>query len=247
MEKEQIKLAFSRVKQDIFNLESELFTIKREITEIKELLSSLHSELNNQVLNKIAQNNTYFTPTDTPTLQHSNPTINRYPTDTPTLPLEIEGLKDQNTVLSIGNGGVPTDRQTDRPTDQQTQKSLFLEQKSSSTIESNLLEASEILNSLDRLKKEIRLKFKQLTSQEMLVFSTIYQLEEKDPKNTTYNKIALILNLSESSIRDYTLKMIRKGIPIKKQKINNRTVLLSISSELKKIATLPIIIRLREL
>jgi uncharacterized protein (UPF0297 family) len=247
MEKEQIKLAFSRVKQDISNLKNEFFTIKREITEIKELLSSLHSELNNKILNKIAQNNSYFISTDTPTLQHSNPTINRYPTDTPTLPMEIEGLKDQNIELSIGNEGVPTDRQTDRQTDQQTQKSPFLEQKSLSTIESNILEASEILNSLDRLKKEIRLKFKQLTSQEMLVFSTIYQLEEKDPKDTTYNKIALILNLSESSIRDYTLKMIRKGIPIKKQKINNRTVLLSISSELKKIATLPIIIRLREL
>ena len=114
-------------------------------------------------------------------------------------------------------------------------------------MEKNIIEAHEILESLDALKKEIRLKFKRITQQEMLVFSTIYQLEEQDPNSVTYRQIALKLKLSESSIRDYVLRMINKGIPIKKHKINNKKLILSISPELKKIATLSTIIRLREL
>jgi hypothetical protein len=41
--------------------------------------------------------------------------------------------------------------------------------------------------------------------------------------------------------------MINKGIPIHKNKINNKKITLSISPDLKKIASLPTIIRLREL
>ncbi len=118
-------------------------------------------------------------------------------------------------------------RQTDRQTDRQT--------------------ASEILDSLDKLKKEIRFKFKRITPQEMSVFSTIYQLEEQNPDHTNYKKISKTLKLSESSIRDYVQRMIHKGIPIKKKKIANKKVILSISPELKRIATLSTIIQLREL
>ena len=81
----------------------------------------------------------------------------------------------------------------------------------------------------------------------MTVFSSIYQSEEQDRDNTTYKQIANNLKLSESSIRDYVLKIIDKGIPIKKQKIDNKKVLLTISPELKKIATLSTIIQLRGL
>ena len=81
----------------------------------------------------------------------------------------------------------------------------------------------------------------------MLVFSTIYQLEEQSPNTVTYKEIALKLGLSESSIRDYVQRMMNKGISIKKNKINNKTLILSISPELKRIATLSTIIKLREL
>ena len=247
MESSPIKAAFSKVKLDISSLESEVSLIKKEISEIKSMLSSLHETLNSQVIAKLSQNSPLIYPTQEPTFQQTNPTVDRYPTDTPTVPQEIGGLKTQNLTISTGNEGVPTDSQTVRQTNQQTQKSPFLPSQGVSTIESNILEASEILNSLDIIKKEIRHKFKGLTSQEMLVFSKIYELEEKDPQNNTYIKISSLLGLSESSIRDYTLKLIKKGIPIKKEKINNRKVLLSISPELKRIATLSTIIQLREL
>ena len=232
MENDQIRIAFSKVKQDMLVLETEISKIKSDINEINNLIKEIQSYL----LNFSPKNY----PTDIPTNQQINPTIDRYPTDNPTVPQEIKGLKDPFLTTSTGNKGVPTDRQTNTQTIQQTKNPLI-------NIENDIIKASEILQSLDNLKKEIRFKFKQLTSQEMAVFSTIYELEEKDPQNTTYPQLALLLGLSESSIRDYTQKIIKKGIPIKKQKINNKKILLSVSQELKKIATLSTILQLREL
>lgn len=256
-----IKDAFSRVKSDISNLDSEIFSLKNEIKEIKSLLSSLHELLNNRVLYSLSNVPTMPSeisrlstlPTHNPTVQQTNPTVDRYPTDNPTVPQEIGGLKTQNIILSSGNEGVPTDRQIYRQTDQQTEKPLISpdltnrSKASNSSVESSIIKAESIINSFNSIKKDIIDKFKSLTQQEMLVFSTIYQFEEKDPNNTTYESIALNLGLSESSIRDYTLKLIKKGIPIKKHKINNRKVLLSISNELKKVASLSTLLQLREL
>ena len=69
--------------------------------------------------------------------------------------------------FSTGNDGVPTDKQTNQQTNQQTE------------IGNSMENALEVLNSLDNIKKEIRLKFKDLTEQEFLVFSIFYQLEEE--------------------------------------------------------------------
>jgi hypothetical protein len=230
MEEERIKEAFSKVKQDILILGNELSQIKLEIHEIKQLLEVFHNKFN------------------TSTLQQIIPTHPVNPTDNPTVPYEIGGLKSQNSRISIGNEGVPTDRQTDKQTDNPTHFLPEIPSKTQeTTIEKNLIKAHEILESLDALKKEIRFKFKRITSQEMVVFSTIYQLEEQDPESVNYKQIALKLKLSESSIRDYVLRMINKGIPIKKHKVNNKKLILSISPELKKIATLSTIIKLREL
>jgi predicted transcriptional regulator len=108
------------------------------------------------------------------------------------------------------------------------------------------LQVSETLSQLDDLKKAIRQQFKVLTNQEMLVFSTLYQLEEQG-FTVDYSLISQKLSLSESSIRDYILRIIKKGIPIQKTKENNKKVFLSISSDLKNIASLSTIIQLREL
>jgi hypothetical protein len=244
MENEQIKLAFSKVKEDINNLFEELLNLKSEISDIKTTLNSL----NNALITTKTQNLANFTPnnpqTDNTTNSTHNTTNTANTTHNTTVPQEIEGLKYPNLSISTGNEGVSTDRQTDTTTDVSTHN---LPINNNKNIESDLQEASEILNSLDRLKKEIRLKFKRVTTQEMAVFSTIYQLEEQDPTKATYKQIATNLHLSESSIRDYVQRMINKGIPIKKQKINNRQLILSISQDLKQIATLSTILQLREL
>ena len=112
---------------------------------------------------------------------------------------------------------------------------------------SDFKRANEILSSLDEVKKEIRLKFKQLTPQEMLVFSTLYALEEQNIPEITYKKLSDKLSLSESSIRDYTNKLIKKGVPVNKTRQNNKTIVLKISSDLKNIASLATINSLRDL
>lgn len=225
-----VKQAFEKVKEDINFLNNEILDLKILINDLKNTLNNLQN-----------------TSTDRQTHRHINSTDNATSTDnsthSSTVPQEVEGLKHQNLRVSTGNKGVSTDRQTDTSTDRHT---LISHKNNQKNIEFDIKQASEILESLDVIKKEIRLKFKHLTSQEMTVFSSVYQLEEQT-KEVTYKLLSKQLKLSESSIRDYIQRMINKGIPIKKHKINNKKVILSISSDLKKIATLPAIIQLREL
>ena len=145
-------------------------------------------------------------------------------------------LNGQNKPFSTGNEGVPTDRQTDRQTDKE---GSFLVKK---PIENAL----ELLNSLDTIKKEIRLIFKRLTEQEFLIFSTIYQLEEEQGY-VDYKSLSKRLNLTESSIRDYIGRLIKKGISVDKTRINNKNIHLKISENLKKTVSLATIMQLRDL
>jgi chromosome segregation ATPase len=248
-----IKKAFEKVREDMNFLNNELFDIKSDIAEIREAITLLSKASTNTQTDRQTHDSVdkqdHSNSTHNPTIRHINTTNYAYTTDnsthSSTVPQEIEGLKYPNLHTSTGNQGVSTDRQTDTQTDRQTHNTQENQQKS---IESNLYDASVILGSLDSIKKEIRLKFKQLTSQEMSVFSTIYQLEEQFPDDQiTYKLLSKQLKLSESSIRDYVQRMMNKGIPIKKQKINNKQITLKISSELKQMATLPTIMKLREL
>ncbi len=113
--------------------------------------------------------------------------------------------------------------------------------------ENSFEEASNILNSLDDIKKKIRRTFKNLTNQEMLVFSTLYNFDENKTEDISYKLVADTLNLSESSIRDYINKLINKGILIDKIRINNKKIILKISNKLKEIANLSTIVKLRSI
>lgn len=277
MEEEKIKEAFSRIKEDIFNLGKELSELKSALLESNNLMKQLNEEIIKLKLENIAKTQEKplkTIPTETPTHLIKTPTHPIYPTDNPTHPQEIQGLKSPNLPSSIGNEGVPTDRQTNSQTVRQIHFLPEIPQTMQETeylsttdilkqdkyiknvvpiyaqekpIEQQISEASEILDSLDTIKKDIRRKFKRITKQEMLVFSTIFQVEEQDPEGADYNKIALKLGLSQGSIRDYVHRMINKGIPISKEKLNNKKIILHISKELKRIASLNTIIKLREI
>lgn len=186
-------------------------------------------------------------PTDSlekPTSRQINPAV---PTDNPTDNCPFKPSKAQNIMISTGNRGVPTDKQTNQQTNQQTQKAGFDSESRIFNKKSNSMDqALELLSSLDSIKKEIRLKFKELTEQEFLVFSAIYQYDEEQGYSD-YRGLSQRLSLSESSVRDYVGKLIKKGVPIQKEKINNKQIKLSVSENLKKIASLNAIIQLRDL
>jgi hypothetical protein len=225
MDNEQIKVAFSRVKQDILSLNNNLNLLKQEILELKSIINDFANNSFNSFLK----------------------TQRVISTDRQTDSREIEGLKSPNNFFSIGNKGGPTDRQINRQTDRQTPNFTPLSLNERKNPSKELLSANNLIDSLDKVKNDLKSKFKQLTSQEMLVFSTIYQFEDLDSKKATYKEISLKLNLSESSIRDYVQKMLNKKIPIIKHKLNNKLVILSISNDLRKITNLASILKLREL
>jgi hypothetical protein len=224
---DQIKAAFQKVKQDMDSMNEEINILKQFLSENRELLSTLNEKIQDltQQISKINDKELKFNPTD----NFQNSTIS---TNNPTDNLPFKPLNNQNLAFSIGNQGVPTNKQINQQTNQQIENTSFGE-------------AIGILNSLDNIKKEIRTKFKKITDQEFLVFSTIYQMEEEG--NVDYRSLSQKLNLTETSIRDYIGKLIKKGIPVEKTKINNKMVQLSISKNLRKIAPLPVIFQLREI
>ncbi|MBI4117043.1 hypothetical protein HY449_04845 [Candidatus Pacearchaeota archaeon] len=232
---DQIKDAFQKVKTDISSLRDEFELLKSEFFLIKDslddVLNSLKSMRNSQkdipTNQQINPTGASANPTNQQIIQHINHPFNR--------------LKGENKHISTGNEGVPTDRQTDQQTDRQTLKDQFSEEK-----ENFIDSAANLFDSLDSVKKEIRLKFKKLTEQEVVIFSAIYQSDEEFGQSD-YKSLSKKLNLTESSIRDYVGKLIKKGIPVDKKKINNKQIVLTISPTLKKIATLPTILKLREL
>jgi len=228
---DEIKRAFQKVKADTDFLFQELDKIKTELSETRQEMIKICRILG-QINEKISEKPQKPTPTQPP---KKSAVSTHYPTHN----YPLEALNPQNMLISTGNQGVPTDKQTNQQTDIQHQISSKIE-------ENSIDNAAKILDSLDSIKKEIRLKFKQLTDQEVLVFSTLYQIDDETGP-TNYKTLSQKLNLTESSIRDYVGRLIKKGIPVDKKRINNKTILLSVSPNLKKIASLSTILQLRDL
>jgi len=235
----------------ITDVKTDLSFLKDEITNLNSKLTDILSQITRQTDRHIdRQTHQHQISTHIPlnqTHQHQISTHNYISTDN----LPFKALKQPISKSSIGNQGVSTDRQTHRQTDRHIIKRTKTPQfQDSSTLnqlpQKTLNNASEILESLDNLKKDLRLKFKRLTPQEMLIFSLIYQLEEQG-NTVDYALLSSHKNLSQSSVRDHVNKLISKGIPVVKEKINNKKIILNISPDLKKIASLSTIVRLREL
>ena len=229
-----VQEAFQRVRQDINSMKEELTLLRKGLTETRTRMIEMCEIL--AKLGKNKEESSKIEPVEFSTQDVQKTATSTHPS---THNQSFNALKPQNTGISTGNEGVSTDRQTDRQTDKNKENSL---ENSQNPINN----AAEILDSLDNIKKEIRLKFKRITDQELLVFSTIYQLDEEQG-HADYKMLSGRLKLTESSIRDYVQRLIKKGIPVEKKRINNKSIILNISQNLKKIASLSTILQLREL
>ncbi|MBU0957401.1 MAG: hypothetical protein KKF56_01175 [Nanoarchaeota archaeon] len=258
MDEQKLKEAFSKIKKEISQIKDDNITLRDSLIETLNHLSNLNISIKTSLEDIKKQQSKLST-------QISK--IKTTSTHNATLRQEIEGSKPQDLRVSTGNEGVSTDRQTDTPTDNSTHKipiissqppHLQITQQTPSIMlnpnenieekpkSSSLQNASEILENLDNLKKEVRLKIKRLTNQEMRVFSLLYQLDDQQI-DVDYEILSKNLNLTQSSIRDYIQRIITKGIPINKEKINNKKIVLHVSPALRKIATLDTILKLREI
>ena len=210
-------------------IKSAFAKIKEDILNLQSQILSIKNTLE-EIKRTLQQTDRQINPTDT-----SDRQTNRH---------VQEALKLQNLAFSTRNEGVQTDRQTDQQTDRKEQK--FVLSKSSEAKKDQIDAVAEVLGSLDKLKRDLRFKFKKLTAQEMLVFSTLYHLTDQG-LIVDYSLLSSKTNLSESSIRDYVQKIIRKGVPLSKTKENNKKVILSIPQDFKRIASLQTINSLRKL
>lgn len=215
---DNIKKSFDRVKKDINDLANYILELKKELNRI------------NKEIEEIRRTLLYFQ-------QISNTYLAK----------KIENEKFLRNkpyfLVSTGNEGVPTDKQTDRHT---TNKEIINQLNRTFQLE----EINEIVS---ELKKDLLEKFKSLTKQEFFIFSILYSLiqenenkEKDEKKQITYKDIAKYAKLSESSIRDYIRRLEKKGIPIIKEKINNKLVVLTLPPELQHFFTLEKLLKLFE-
>jgi len=82
---------------------------------------------------------------------------------------------------------------------------------------------------IKEFKDEIDRMFSTLPKQEFLVFLTLYQLEDDLKRPIIYMELANKLNLSEGCIRTYISHLLKKKLPIFKNKVNNKIVEVSIN------------------
>ena len=206
------------IKEAFHRAKTDILSLKEAISDIKSDISDIKRTLDRQTDRQTNQTHPQIEQKQTPI----QPSIPPYSSS------------------SMRNDGVQTDRQTDRQTDTSTQRFAQTDQIN------HIEDVSKVLDSLDSLKKEIRYKFKHLTTQEMLVFSQIYTLEDQG-LSVDYSLISQKISLSESSVRDYVQKLIKKGVPIVKTKRDNKRVTLNIHEDLLKIASLNTIQQLRNI
>jgi len=235
MNPEKIRQAFDKAKEDIYNLYYNYQYLETELAGLKSLIEKQNQELQ-EIKANIREHNVSFNllkrTLDRQTHRQANIDTPSFPvdtsTDTSTVNYPLEAVKSSNSVISTRNKGVSTDRQTHRQTD------------------NRLNQASKVIETINEIKEEVRIKFQALTSTEMKVFAILYQLEEQGLV-VDYQLLSQYLQITESSIRDHIGKIIKKGVPVEKTKENNKKIILKISKNLKELASLETIQKLRDI
>lgn len=218
---DKIKEAFQKIREDISFLYQEILDIKKEIQELKEYFSYA-TEVRHSADKSGSYSGNYQG--DRPYFDSSIGNIGVPSVSQQTLGSHSAHLKRTSEALETS--------------DEESQINMNAVDKSSFIFDKN------IKNLLADMKNDLKSKFQSLTKQEFLVFSVLYVLEE-EMKNVSYKELAQRTGLTESSVRDYISRIIRKGIPIVKNKVNNRQILVKIPSELREIATLDSLSKLK--
>jgi len=255
------KTPVEKVQDDIKLLQEELFIIKHELEGIRRDLSLI---INTNFMNRSSIGNEGV-PADQPTntssfntplfpvenIHYENPNTSPHnPTDTPTHPQHIGEKHPQmhartNQITPemveeiLAREYMKESRRNTEIFTREPQKEI-----QPSRAEAKIDALSDLTSIMNTLKADLKAKFRSLTGQEFYIFSVLYTVE-KTQETVTYSDIAKRTGLTSSSIRDYIQRIIRKGIPINKEKLNNKVTLLKVPLELRSLATLDNLMRLR--
>ncbi|MCD4759738.1 hypothetical protein K8R33_02530 [archaeon] len=217
MDEENLKKAFSKVKEDMNRLTNRISTLEVQI---------------GLLLTQINQNKQQNTPNSTE--------IKGFRPSRPEIQKSSSGNKGVQSINhSLFNQSFTDQSHPKHDIEQYTPqiKENYNDKTplNHSLINHSLINHSTNIHSLNiqSLKKELESKFETLTNQEFLLFLTIYQLEEDLGRPVTYIDLSTKLTLTLGCIRGYVSSIIRKNLPIIKAKINNRTLTLSINPEFR--------------
>jgi hypothetical protein len=273
----KVKVEMDFLKEELDLIKEEITQVKESIfifnNSLNNILSNLQKNSNkNSLTEKINRDfNLNLIKTDTKNIRtetNINTTDNTTENKTDIKILPFKDLKKAFFINSTGNKGVSTDRQTDKQTDNSTDfstgnkgvinipfnelipnTSSILNNNINSQIPNNplrVIDSSQVLDKLDALKDNLKYVLKSLTKREMLVLLSIYQFEEQG-EIVDYSFLSSKLSISESSIRDYVQRLTFKGIPLTKEKINNKRIILKIPLDFKRLASLNTLISFKEL
>jgi predicted transcriptional regulator len=104
----------------------------------------------------------------------------------------------------------------------------------------------EVLDENKPIRILIENKFRSLTDREFSVFMIIYQLEEELGK-VTYKDIAMKLNLSEATVRNFITSLMNKGIPIDKERLFNKKTLFYVKKDFRDLNMASQLLELRQI
>lgn len=233
MEEKGIRESFAKIKEDMLFLSHQLIIIKEEINEIREEIEKLKQNkqsADSQQIQQISSTNSQLYSQIKPYFNISKGNKGVPADSQQTINRQIDELKRTfDEIREIEEKSRASTKETTNEIKKDIEKeNCFYEDKK---------ELSKLSKIINNMKQDLKEKFRNLSKQEFIIFSAIYSLEEQS-KEISYKDLAISTRLTESSIRDYIARLIHKGIPIIKEKINNKTVLLKISPELRNLATL---------
>ncbi len=224
---QNLKIAFSKVKLDISAISTDLNEVKKAVSEqnkqinellrelgpLKELLktsknsSSTGNEGVNQSINHLIN-------------QSLNQSINHQSQDTPVWAKKPE------------NESFTPQEPNPEPGDLINQSSINQQENSQFNQSINHLINQSPKEPLKQLTNDISKVFSSLSKQELKLFLTVYQLEDEGI-DASYKAISLKMGLSEHCIRSHISSLMRKNVPLIKNRLNNKINILRISPEFK--------------
>ena len=217
MIEDQIKTAFSKVKQEMQLISNEIKELKNEITESKLIINDILNRLNSLEKTTKEQKINSSTGND-----RANQSINHL-------------INQSITNQSINQSNIPINAKYEgfRQTSEKKGVDHLINQSPiNQSFDQSINQSQE--EKLKDLTLDISKTFLSLSKQELKLFLTIYQLEDENIE-PSYKNISIKMQLSEHCIRGHLSSLLRKNTPINKKRLNNHTNLLSISKEFRNL------------